>query len=201
MLDKGWGCVPVAVGVSRRDVPFLTGQKETPPTEESPNRRSRCSSTHPVCSQIGVRDKLSPERGLRPGRLGERGRKKIAPSKGRFSVPSSCPSPSGEGTQGPGDGVRPIDRATGHPARPGPFAVRRLGRPCDAEGRVANRCVSEASCDSRPRREAGPSAAARSVRRLLPSPFRPVTKGASRQVLLAGSLGRGHNGPSISPHR
>jgi hypothetical protein len=76
----------------------------------------------------------------------------------------------------------------------GPFAVRRLGRRCDAEGDVANRCLSEAitdvraSCDSRPRREAAPSAAARAARRLFPSPFWPVKKGTSRRVIPGGSL-------------
>jgi hypothetical protein len=68
-----------------------------------------------------------------------------------------------------------------------PFAVRRLGRRCAAEGLRANRCLSEviadgrASSDSRPRREASPSAAARTARRLFPSPFWPVKKGTSRQ--------------------
>jgi hypothetical protein len=62
----------------------------------------------------------------------------------------------------------------------GPLAVRRLGRQCDAEGRFANRCLSEASFDSRPRREALPSAAARSARRLFSSPFWPVKKGTGR---------------------
>jgi hypothetical protein len=77
---------------------------------------------------------------------------------------------------------------------PGPFAVRRLGRTCDAEGLFANRCLSEAiadvraSCDSQPRRRAAPSAAARPARRLFPSPFWPVKKGTSRRVIPAGSL-------------
>jgi hypothetical protein len=57
---------------------------------------------------------------------------------------------------------------------PGPFAVRRLGRPCNAEGLCANR-----ETDSRPRRGAEPSAAARPARRLFPSPFWPVKKGTS----------------------
>jgi hypothetical protein len=74
---------------------------------------------------------------------------------------------------------------------PGPLAVRSLGRLCAAEGRFANRYLSEAiadvrasprddpsgPCDSRPRSRAAPSAAARVARRLFPSPFWPVKKG------------------------
>jgi hypothetical protein len=77
---------------------------------------------------------------------------------------------------------------------PGPFAVRRLGRPCPAEGGFANRCLSEviadvrASCDSRPRRGAGASAAARTARRRERSELVPV--GAAFSVpFLAGQKG------------
>ena len=147
-------------GRTRRDVPFLTGQKGAP-------RRKRAPTVGPVAHlptlslplqggdsgpAVSARGSVFfshkarhshttslPWRGEKKGRPkeghpAERGREEIAPSQGRFPVPSSCPSPSGEGTQGPGDGVRPIDRATGYPAHPGPFAVRRLGRRCDAEG-------------------------------------------------------------------
>jgi hypothetical protein len=80
---------------------------------------------------------------------------------------------------------------------PGPFAVRRLGRLCAAKGLFANRCLSEviadvrASSDSRPRSRAAPSAAARTARRLFPSPFWPVKKGTFRRVLPGGSLQQG----------
>jgi len=67
----------------------------------------------------------------------------------------------------------------------GPFAVRRLGRRCDAEGRLANRCLSEASFDSQPRRRAAPSAVARTARRLFPSPFWPLKKGTPEGCSLA----------------
>jgi hypothetical protein len=84
----------------------------------------------------------------------------------------------------------------------GPFAVRRLGRRCDAEGGVANRCLSEAIADvrasprddpsgpsdSRPRRKASPSAAARAARRRERSELVPV--GADFSVpFLAGQKG------------
>jgi hypothetical protein len=115
---------------------------------------------------------LSPGEGKAGGV--ERQRRQV---KGIHSIPSSCPSPSGEGTRGPGVRVRSLNQAAGPKICPGPLAVRRLGRRCDAEGRLANRCLSEASCDSRPRRRASPSAAARAARRLFPSPFWPVKKG------------------------
>jgi hypothetical protein len=85
---------------------------------------------------------------------------------------------------------------------PGPLAVRRLGRWCDAEGCLANRCLSEAIADvrasprddpsgpsdSRPRRRAAPSAAARPARRRERSALVPV--GAAFSVpFLAGQKG------------
>jgi len=47
-------------------------------------------------------------RGRRAGYL-LRGRREAAPGEEGFSVPSSCPSPSGEGTWGPGVRAGPID--------------------------------------------------------------------------------------------
>jgi hypothetical protein len=55
---------------------------------------------------------------------------------------------------------------------PRPFAVRRLGRLCPVEGRIANR-----ETDSWPRHGSEPSAAARPAGRLFPFPFWPVKKG------------------------
>ena len=43
----------------------------------------------------------------------ERGRKELEPGAGADSIPSSCPSPSGEGTQGLGVRAESINRATG----------------------------------------------------------------------------------------
>jgi hypothetical protein len=114
-----------------------------------------------------------PPPSLSPGEGGaggvERQRRQV---KGIHSISSSCPSPSGEGTRGPGVRARPIDQAPGPTSNSGPLAVRRLGRLCAAEGRVANRAT-----DSWPRSGAGASAAARAARRLFPSPFWPVKKG------------------------
>jgi hypothetical protein len=45
------------------------------------------------------------------------------------SIPSSCPSPSGEGTRGPGVCARPRNQAPGPKARPGPLAVRLFPSP------------------------------------------------------------------------
>jgi hypothetical protein len=51
------------------------------------------------------------------------------PSPSRcLPIPSSCPSPSGEGTQGPGVRAGPLSRATDQAnVCPGPLAVRRFG--------------------------------------------------------------------------
>jgi hypothetical protein len=57
----------------------------------------------------------------------KRGRKELAPGEDGHSVPSSCPSPSGEGTRGPGVRAGPLNQAPGPKARSGPLAVRRLG--------------------------------------------------------------------------
>jgi hypothetical protein len=43
----------------------------------------------------------------------EGGRREVAPGEGAYSVPSSCPSPSGEGTQGPGVRAGPFKQAPG----------------------------------------------------------------------------------------
>ena len=45
------------------------------------------------------------------------------------SIPSSCPSPSGEGTRGPGVCARPRNQAPGPKARPGPLSVRLFPSP------------------------------------------------------------------------
>jgi hypothetical protein len=91
----------------------------------------------------------------------------------------------------------------------GPFAVRRLGRRCAAEGVLANRCLSEVIADvrasprddppgpsdSRPRREASPSAVARTARRRERSELVPV--GAAFSVpFLAGQKGDLPTGPT-----
>jgi len=87
------------------------------------------------------------------------------------SPPPTPPAPSDRvgTTRGPGVLAGPLNQAPGLNVCPGPLAVRRLGRRCDAEGLCANRCLSEdiadvrGSCDSRPRRRASPSAAARAA--------------------------------------
>jgi hypothetical protein len=134
---------------------------------QSPSRRS--SERTPAAAELTARRRWKPS----PDRRSFRRRTEREP----YRRPALLPfSPS------------PVDSFSG------PFAVRRLGRFCAAEGLFANRCLSEAIADvrasprddpsgpsdSRPRRGAGPSAAARPARRLFPSPFWPVKKGTSR---------------------
>jgi hypothetical protein len=140
----------------------------------------------------------------------ERGRKELAPGEDGYSVPSSCPSPSGEGTRGPGVRAGPLKQAPGLTFVPGlsrcgvsdGAASRGAPQGYDLRPRFANRCLNEAIADvqasprddpsgpfdSRPRREASPAAAARVARRRERSELVPV--GAAFSVpFLAGQKG------------
>jgi hypothetical protein len=138
---------------------------------------------------------LSPRKGRKRGV-----ERKWCQVKGTHSIPSSCPSPSGEGTRGPGVRAGPVDRATGAPAVPGPLAVRRLGRcwVCERErGSLGAReiCIESAQTNRltarrRERSELVPVGAAFSV------PFLAGQKGdtgpqvASKMIALTRHRGR-----------
>jgi hypothetical protein len=94
----------------------LTNSAETSFSATSKARRPPPSLSPRKGRARADRRKVIPWRGVE---------RKWCQVKETHFVPSSCPSPSGEGTWSRDDGARPINVATGYPAGPRSLAVSR----------------------------------------------------------------------------